>query len=69
MSNITIRIPEEMLPNIIGMLSDKVAVLGLELKDVREHNNLAQYKIAELKNQIESLKEENKKLREEQEDF
>ncbi len=62
MNNTTIRVPTESLPSIIHLLTDEITRLNDRLKDMTENISTAKYRISELSNQVESLKDENKRL-------
>lgn len=62
MNKTSIIVPTDSLPFIIKMLTDEVATVTDNLnKKVEQYNN-AQYRISELSNQVDALKEENKRL-------
>lgn len=57
-----VKIPNDMMPSVIEMLTDKVTKLQDQLKTIEAKHDSAQYNLAELKNQVEALKKENKRL-------
>ena len=58
----TIKVPEESLPNIIDMLTEEIKRLNDRLKEMTDRNSKQQYRISELSNQIDALKQENRRL-------
>lgn len=57
-----VKIPNEVMPSVIGMLTDKMEQIQNHLTTMERNYESAQYRISELKNQVDALKAENKRL-------
>lgn len=60
--SINVKIPNEVMPSVIGMLTDKMEQIQNHLTTMERNYDSAQYRISELKNQVDALKAENKRL-------
>ena len=62
MDKTSIIVPTDALPSIVNLMTNEIARLTDLLNTKGDKLNTAQYRISELSNQVESLKEENKRL-------